>query len=495
MMSETQQECEVSTAASGGGEHRICRICMEGDSEEALASPCACRGTQMFVHPSCLRRWQLSCNTTSGRTICPVCRTSYAAEFVIAPAAKETERPRSRADALVLLLLMLCSPLLLFGIHLTPAAARDEGRQDEWGVGTTSSWGACIAAMAAAFFAARWLLSSFLHLAGVRLCFVVCASSTHARTGTSTARSPPSSYSCASTSSSPLTTPPVPLSHSPHTATASHSAAHLPSSPTPTPFPSTSRACRARAVRVRVASLHTQVDDHGSPLLRLIRVGAPIRSLAAGAALVATDAIGGGVFECSVVLLTQHDAHGSAGYILNRPLDPAAFDGGAPLRHALAIPELVDPTQSPIEHGIGGPVDQLEWSVLHTFDRVPGATPLRFEGGEGVRRPRRSLYLGGDLSTIREHARQCVAGARWALRDVRAEAAEEVPLCVQALQGHAAWAAGQLEGEIRAGAWTWAAEIGPDLVMRRADVWPSRAVWESARAAVDAAHRAGWPTG
>lgn len=409
MMSETQQECEVSTAASGGGEHRICRICMEGDSEEALASPCACRGTQMFVHPSCLRRWQLSCNTTSGRTICPVCRTSYAAEFVIAPAAKETERPRSRADALVLLLLMLCSPLLLFGIHLTPAAARDEGRQDEWGVGTTSSWGACIAAMAAAFFAARWLLSSFLHLAGVRLCFVV--------------------------------------------------------------------------------------DDHGSPLLRLIRVGAPIRSLAAGAVLVATDAIGGGVFECSVVLLTQHDAHGSAGYILNRPLDPAAFDGGAPLRHALAIPELVDPTQSPIEHGIGGPVDQLEWSVLHTFDRVPGATPLRFEGGEGVRRPRRSLYLGGDLSTIREHARQCVAGARWAPRDVRAEAAEEVPLCVQALQGHAAWAAGQLEGEIRAGAWTWAAEIGPDLVMRRADVWPSRAVWESARAAVDAAHRAGWPTG
>ena len=39
-----------------------CRICFDGASEEDgdLIEPCACRGTQRYIHKSCLVRWQAS---------------------------------------------------------------------------------------------------------------------------------------------------------------------------------------------------------------------------------------------------------------------------------------------------------------------------------------------------------------------------------------------------------------------------------------------------
>ena len=35
-----------------------CRICFEGGQQGELISPCSCRGTQKFVHRSCLTQWQ-----------------------------------------------------------------------------------------------------------------------------------------------------------------------------------------------------------------------------------------------------------------------------------------------------------------------------------------------------------------------------------------------------------------------------------------------------
>ena len=39
-----------------------CRICFDGASEEDgdLIEPCACRGTQRYIHKSCLVQWQAS---------------------------------------------------------------------------------------------------------------------------------------------------------------------------------------------------------------------------------------------------------------------------------------------------------------------------------------------------------------------------------------------------------------------------------------------------
>ena len=35
-----------------------CRICLEQDSAPKLIAPCACTGTQKFVHRDCLAKWQ-----------------------------------------------------------------------------------------------------------------------------------------------------------------------------------------------------------------------------------------------------------------------------------------------------------------------------------------------------------------------------------------------------------------------------------------------------
>jgi hypothetical protein len=36
----------------------VCRICLETSSEEALISPCKCKGSQQYVHAACLDNWQ-----------------------------------------------------------------------------------------------------------------------------------------------------------------------------------------------------------------------------------------------------------------------------------------------------------------------------------------------------------------------------------------------------------------------------------------------------
>ena len=36
----------------------VCRICFDHKPSSPFVSPCACKGSQQFVHIACLRRWQ-----------------------------------------------------------------------------------------------------------------------------------------------------------------------------------------------------------------------------------------------------------------------------------------------------------------------------------------------------------------------------------------------------------------------------------------------------
>uniref|UniRef100_A0A804NHY6 RING-CH-type domain-containing protein n=1 Tax=Zea mays TaxID=4577 RepID=A0A804NHY6_MAIZE len=49
----TDEEIDAASAA-------CCRICLESESEpgDVLISPCMCKGTQQFVHRSCLDHWR-----------------------------------------------------------------------------------------------------------------------------------------------------------------------------------------------------------------------------------------------------------------------------------------------------------------------------------------------------------------------------------------------------------------------------------------------------
>ena len=65
-----------SAAAGAGGEgEKTCRICLDDEGDDFIA-PCACKGTQRYVHRSCLDRWRA---TREGLAFsqCGECKTRY----------------------------------------------------------------------------------------------------------------------------------------------------------------------------------------------------------------------------------------------------------------------------------------------------------------------------------------------------------------------------------------------------------------------------------
>jgi len=309
-----------------------CRICLE-EGGGPMISPCACTGTQRYVHVECLQRWRMTTDSHARRTICPVCRHAYDKSTLPA-------KPRQRAR---------CSPVRMMA--------------------------AAIAGLGAAFLAApRGVAILFLH---VLLFWWVC--------------------------------------------------------------------CSRGLFGARLA---LTVDGNGMPLLRLIHTGAPVVGLAAGTLLVSTEAIGGGIFHQSVLLITQYSREtGTTGYILNVPVGE---QGRAELRHALNV----DGAPGAVMHGVGGPVALAEWQVLHGFDGIEGAT----EVGQG-----QGCFVGGELPQIQAAAREAWAREA-AARRARGGPPRPPPVLVQVVYGHAAWAPGQLEGEMRHGAWRWAEGFGPRFV-------------------------------
>eukprot|EP00516_Mucochytrium_quahogii_P007980 CAMPEP_0203746308 /NCGR_PEP_ID=MMETSP0098-20131031/1790_1 /ASSEMBLY_ACC=CAM_ASM_000208 /TAXON_ID=96639 /ORGANISM=" , Strain NY0313808BC1" /LENGTH=117 /DNA_ID=CAMNT_0050634363 /DNA_START=222 /DNA_END=572 /DNA_ORIENTATION=+ len=68
---EVGGECGV-----GYEEMKTCRICMCGDEEEELYYPCACQGTIMYVHETCLMEW-LQVKKNGKGYKCEICQHTY----------------------------------------------------------------------------------------------------------------------------------------------------------------------------------------------------------------------------------------------------------------------------------------------------------------------------------------------------------------------------------------------------------------------------------
>ena len=77
------------TSSSTTDSARACRFCLVGDDDvdvsgaplvcDQLVAPCACSGTQKWVHVGCLRRWQHVSVSDGGarRSTCAVCKSRY----------------------------------------------------------------------------------------------------------------------------------------------------------------------------------------------------------------------------------------------------------------------------------------------------------------------------------------------------------------------------------------------------------------------------------
>lgn len=146
----------------------------------------------------------------------------------------------------------------------------------------------------------------------------------------------------------------------------------------------------------------------------------------AGQLLVATPLIGDPHFERSVVMLLTHGDDGAFGVIVNRPTDSGVEEVAPEWRAHVTAPAVVflgGPVAANVITGIGRPVDES----------VPGYAPLA--GGVG----------SVDLGAAPDHDRTRWAGLRL-------------------FAGSAGWAEGQLEDEIREGAW-WVLPAAPDDVL------------------------------
>ncbi|HSB68110.1 MAG TPA: YqgE/AlgH family protein [Candidatus Methylomirabilis sp.] len=164
----------------------------------------------------------------------------------------------------------------------------------------------------------------------------------------------------------------------------------------------------------------------------------------AGQLLVATDALSDPRFAHSVIYMIQHDASGAMGLVVNRPI------GDAPL--AKLLEELGLNSQGisrDIRVHYGGPVEPGRGFTLHTSEYAREGTQVV---GDGV-----ALTVDPEI-----------------LRDVGLGKGPRLALLAV---GYAGWAPGQLEAEIKAGAWI---AVPADEALLFDEDYPTK--WERATA-------------
>lgn len=136
-------------------------------------------------------------------------------------------------------------------------------------------------------------------------------------------------------------------------------------------------------------------------------------------------------FERAVLLMVEHNREGAMGFIINRPSE-------MPVRELILAQEVDIPPHVPA--WIGGPVGRDNGLVLHNQEESDA--PLGHPGHFAVSSS--NLALQG----LAEHA-QTYEQATTAAKTFEADALYPYRFLV----GYAGWDAGQLEEELRSGAW------------------------------------------
>ncbi len=142
----------------------------------------------------------------------------------------------------------------------------------------------------------------------------------------------------------------------------------------------------------------------------------PPAQIEKGTFLIASPEIETGMFFRGVILICEHNASGSFGLLINKPLD-------------LELPEeiinLSDVSNPHVSMRAGGPVQTNQMMLLHTHEETASQTLHICDG----------VYLGGDLQFLQEM--------------IADENGPHLHLCF----GYAGWTAGQLEREFLDGSW------------------------------------------
>jgi putative transcriptional regulator len=150
-----------------------------------------------------------------------------------------------------------------------------------------------------------------------------------------------------------------------------------------------------------------------------------------GRVLIAEPFLNDTYFKRSVVFITEHNAQGSVGFVLNKPVE-------------LKVQEVIQNFPF-IDAGIsiGGPVNTNTLHYIHTLgDIIPNSIKV-FD----------DIYWGGDFDTLK----QFISEGKIAKDQIRF------------FLGYSGWGEQQLENELNENAWL-VAEINSEMIMKGEEV-------------------------
>jgi putative transcriptional regulator len=165
--------------------------------------------------------------------------------------------------------------------------------------------------------------------------------------------------------------------------------------------------------------------------------------------LVATPQLQEPSFRRTVVLIVEHTRQGSMGFVINRPIQASLAD-------LVSVPNVDIPANVPAWYG--GPVERSTGIILHNqYQRLAGSRPTA--GGGLFEMPFKGLALSSSEQTLIDLVDYSIQRTA-ELATAQAAHAEGQPLAgpgglypYRFLVGYSGWGAGQLDEELKQGAW------------------------------------------
>lgn len=155
-----------------------------------------------------------------------------------------------------------------------------------------------------------------------------------------------------------------------------------------------------------------------------------------GNILVALPFLNDGGFKRTVILLAEHSAEGSLGFIMNKPMHLT-------LKDVLATAKDIT---YPVYYG--GPVSQNQLFYIHTCKYITGSIHIHS-----------NYYWGGSFTELLEGIKS------------RSIATTEVRFFI----GYAGWGAGQLQNEMKEKTWGLLDAHAAELINKHPeDIWPQQ---------------------
>jgi putative transcriptional regulator len=198
--------------------------------------------------------------------------------------------------------------------------------------------------------------------------------------------------------------------------------------------------------------------------------------------LVATPQLLDPNFKKKIVLIVEHGHHGSMGFVINQPIR-------TPLADLIVDSPMMIPRHLPAWYG--GPVQGEHGIILHEGSAAPlkSNRTMTSGGGQTISSGSQGEYL---LSSSEEALTNLIMHLDARHRDLKLGVGEESKLNpgtrlypFRFLVGYAGWRGGQLENEIRQGAWIQT-PASPQLVFDTP--WPE--MWTTALALIGVNPRA-----